>query len=252
LIQSNIDFLNKQFDGYLQEDEVSHNGLLSYYIDYFAAQLANGGFSQFVYNSRWGQCVEYVKAGFVAIGAVNHLRAFENAAFALTNRLGEDGLQRFLTGEYFGENAERDLLNESDAEFLALEDTENLIDLNAQWLRSLPDLVAITPEEIAEEIQSRSQALPDRQQRAATALANEPRFVKLIRALCTATNQQLDRITAGDPAFQYQGQQMISWHFLTDQGHFQLADINGKAIMLKGNTDDVVCEIEAGEQYDTK
>jgi len=108
-------------------------------------------------------------------------------------------------------------------------------------------------DEIQAEVERRAAALPDREARAAEALANEPRYMKLIQALCKAAGHELDRVTAGDPAFEYNGQQMMSWHFLTDRGHFHMADIGDKALMFKGHTAEVVCEIEApDDQFGTE
>ena len=42
---------------------------------------------------------------------------------------------------------------------------------------------------------------------------------------------------------------MIAWHFITDQGHFHMADVGGKALMFRGRTDEIVYEIEASDEY---
>lgn len=251
IIQSNIEFLNAQFEEHLRHDEVSENALRSYYVDYFLAQFENGGFSQFVYNSRWGECIDYITDGFAAIGAVRHLELFENAAKQMSERPGIEGLKKFCASDYFGENEERDILNEFNDGFSALSESEDLIALNAQWLRQLPDLVVLSETEMAEELRRRADAVPDREDRITAALAAEPRYMKVVRALCKAAGHELERVTAGDPTFEHDGQRMISWHFLTDKGHFHMADIDGKALMFKGHTDEVVCEIEVSDAFGT-
>jgi hypothetical protein len=248
IIQSNTDFVNAQFGEYLTEEEVAQDSLRSYYVDYFLGQLNNGGFSQFVYNSRWGRCIEYITDGFVAIGAVRHLALLEHAAEQMAARPGIAGLKKFLASEYFGENEERDILNEYNEAFFALAATEDLIELNARWLRQLPDLVVLSDDGMAEELRRRAEAIPDREKRIAAALAAEPRYMKVIRALCRAAGHELDGVTAGDPAYSHHGQRVMSWHFLTDKGHFHMADVGGKALMFRGHTDEVVCEIEATEE----
>ena len=37
----------------LEPEEVSHDALLSYYVDYYLAEVTNAGFAQFVYNTGW-------------------------------------------------------------------------------------------------------------------------------------------------------------------------------------------------------
>jgi hypothetical protein len=249
LISSNIDVVNALLAEHLTHDEISTDALRSYYVDYFLAQLNNGGFSQFVYNSRWGECIDYITDGFAAMGANKHLEFFEDAAQKMSERPGIEGLKTFFGSEYFGENPERDILNEFNDGFFALEDVENLTELNAKWLRGHPNLVVLSRDEIAEEIQRRAEAIPDRDARIAAALADEPRYMKLIRRLCDEAAQTLDRVTAGDPSNEYGGQRVMAWHFVTDHGHHHMVDVNGTAIMFKGHSDEVVCQVEAGPEY---
>lgn len=245
VVWSNIKFVNALLEEHFTHNELSQDALRSYYVDYYLAQVNNGGFSQFVYNSGWEEhTIRFVREGLQAMGAKKHLELFNQSA-SILDRIGPDGIETFFESEYFGENKERDLLNEFDDKFYDLSEREDLIKLNSDWLKSLPNLVAITTEEMKAEVERRASALPNREERAEEALANEPRYMKLIRALCKAADHELDRVTAGDPTFEYNGQQMISWHFLTDKGHFHMADIDGKALMFKGHADEIVCEIDA-------
>ncbi|QDU36623.1 hypothetical protein Mal4_09100 [Maioricimonas rarisocia] len=247
LIYSNIEFLNDQFEEHLTAEEVSADALRSYYVDYYLAQVNNGGFSQFVYNSGWDSEINgFICEGLEAMGAERHLKHFEAAA-GLLDQLGPDRMDEFFESDYFGENEERDILNSFDDRFMAIEEEENLIELNARWLRQLPHLVALEPEEMQAEVERRAAALPDREKRIAAALEAAPRFEKLIRALCDEAGHELDRITAGDPAFEWKGQPLVAWHFLTDKGHFYLVDADGKARMMHGDSDEQICEIDAPE-----
>ena len=100
-----------------------------------------------------------------------------------------------------------------------------------------------------EEVSRRGQSLPDRERRIAKARANEPRYMKLIRALCDKAGQKLERVTAGDPTRIHDGVKTLAWHFITDKGHHHMVDVGGKAIMFRGDsTTDRVCEIDASEK----
>ena len=46
IIMSNIDSLNEAFNRYLDYDDVSVAALQSYHVDYYLAQVENGGFSR--------------------------------------------------------------------------------------------------------------------------------------------------------------------------------------------------------------
>lgn len=45
IVSSNIDLLNALLNEYLNEDEIHPASLQSYYVDYYHAQVHNGGFS---------------------------------------------------------------------------------------------------------------------------------------------------------------------------------------------------------------
>src|SRR5688572_12066025 len=81
ILQSNIDFLNALFNERLTHGEVSADALQSYYVDYYLAQVNNGGFSQFVYNSRFSPELQgIVRTGLQAMGAKRNLELFERGA----------------------------------------------------------------------------------------------------------------------------------------------------------------------------
>src|SRR5262249_30209446 len=144
----------------------------------------NGGFSQFVYNSRRRpQTISYVRQGLIEMLGTRHLKLFDESA-GLVSALGQQGLDEFFASGYFGENTNRDNLSKVDKKFFALCDKEDLVALNAAWLRRHPKLIVLPRARILEEIRRRASALPDREQRIADALANEPRYKKIIRTLC--------------------------------------------------------------------
>lgn len=249
LILSNVTFVNALMEEHIRPDEMAPQAQQSYWVDYFMAQMQNGGFSQFVYNSEWDPFViDNVVTGLEQMGARQHLDALQAASKKL-DELGPEGLEEYFESDYFGENDERDLLNEANEIIDQACETENLIELNSNWLKSLPNLVAVSQEEMEAEVQRRAAALPDREQRIQEALDNAPRFEKIILALCEAQGHTLDRITAGDPAHEYEGENILAWHFLTDQGHHYMLEVNGKGMMFNGDTEECIREIEAGPEY---
>jgi len=249
IVGSNVEFVIALFREYLTADEISVDALRSYYVDYYLAQVNNGGFSQFVYNSDWDPfIVTMVRDGMRAMGAKQHCELFEQGA-GLVEELGQDRLAAYLASGYFGENRDREALDALTDRFFALESAEDLLALNAAWLRSHPSLCPMeTEEQMLQEARRRGEALPDREQRIAQELANEPRYVKLIRALCERAGQKLERVTAGDPTRVHEGSPTLAWHFITDKGHHHMVDCGGKAIMFRGHsTTERVCDLDAPE-----
>ena len=245
VIGSNINFLNALFSEYIAKEEVSKDALLSYYVDYYLAEVNNGGFSQFVFNTHWDAgVVAHVREGLAAMGAKRHLALFEEGA-TLVGSLGDVRLKQFLESEYFGDNRLRDRLNAIDDRFFALAEQEDLFHLNSVWLKKHPELVVLSESGLKNEIARRAAAVPDRPAREKRARDAEPQFTKLIRALCAQAGQELQRITAGDPSHKYQGKEVLAWHFITNKGHHFMVEANGKAMMFDGKSEAKIAEIDA-------
>ncbi len=244
IVGSNISFLNALFSHYMTVAEVSQAGMRSYYVDYYLAQIGNGGFSQFVYNSRWReQTITYVREGLREIGSTRHAILFERGADILDS-MGPEKRLEFFESDYFGDNEERDFLNTFDDAFWKLSEEEDLLRLNATWLRALPDLIVVPEAQIDHEIKLRAGAITDLDQRIETALAKEPRSTKLIRALCKSAGHDFSYLTAAD-AMMYQGKSVMAFHFITDGGHHYMIESSGMAMMFSGGANVRVAEIEA-------
>lgn len=249
IVYSNITFLNALLQEHFRHEELAQNAVRSYYVDYYRGQVDNGGFSQFVYNSGWEPAtIRFVREGLKLIGAAKYLGLFNESA-SIIDRIGPDGMEKFFKSEYFGENYERDMLNSLDEKFYHLSEQEDLIKLNSEWLRNLPELVVKTTEQMKAEVERRAAALPDREERVARALASEPRHMKLIRALCGQAGQDLSRVTAADPRHKHNGHPILAYHFITDAGHHYMVDVDGQAIMFTGDKHEKVVEIEASDEY---
>lgn len=248
IVGSNIDFVNALLEECLELPEVSPDALRSYYADYYVAQMNNGGFSQFVYNSRWDEdVIRLVREGLAAIGAHRQLSLFERGE-QLVAGLGVRRLRRFIKSEYFGENKERDELNRIDEEFQSISEMEEIVALNSAWLRQLPNLVVLDDQQIAALAKRRGRELPDQQDRIAKAREGEPTYMKAIRSLCEKAGHELDRVTAGDPTRVWRGRRMLAWHFLTDHGHYHMIDADGACIMFRGHSDEEVCRIDSARR----
>ena len=245
VIESNIDSVNALLERLVEDEEITPEALKSYYVDYYLAQLKNGGFAQYIYNIGCdGDIIEYVQQGLADMQAVKHAALYQKSLDVI-DRLSEEQLDRFLDGEFFGDNAERDLLNEFNVEFYTLNDAdENLIELNSRWLKAHPQLQALDQDALEAQFDAIAAKIPNLEEREAENLENQPRYVLAIGALCEATGQELDRITAGDPTHEYEGQPSLAWHFLTDAGHFYMLDMGDKALMFHGDTHQLVAEAD--------
>ena len=249
IIYSNIVYLNTLFSEYISLEEVSDDALKSYYVDYYLSQLNNGGFSQFIFNSGWkNDTIRYIRDGLKEMGATKNLDHF-NRSVDILNGLGSERINEFLESEYFGTNEVRDILNTFDDVFFSLQENEDLVHLNAQWLKQYGKLEILTEEEISNKIRSIALSIPDRDSRIQKALENEPRYYKLIRALCKKAGQKFKVVTAGNPTNQYKDQQVFAWHFLTESGHYYMIEYDGQAIMFSKASNEIFATIPANEKY---
>ena len=246
IIQSNIDFLNALFNEQVSPDEVSAEAIKSYYVDYYLAQVNNGGFQQFVGNSGFSpELQRIVRAGLKAIGAKRNLELFEEGAalVAADAPLGDP-----LPSDFEDKAAGRDTLNKVNLRFFKLQKTESLVQLNARWLKHHPKLQPLSDARIKEEIARRINSLTDRAARKEQAREQEPRYTKLIRALCAKAGHKLDRITAGDPLGSYQGERVLAWHFLTDKGHFYMVETAEKAVMIDAESMKEIASVDVPQE----
>jgi hypothetical protein len=235
VIRSNIDVVNLLFEGMLHADEIAAEALQSYFVDYLYAQVMNGGFSQFVFNSRWSEkVVPHVRAGLIAIGATRQHDMLEVGADFIAHA-GRAWLDDYLASDYFGDNEDRDRLDDAVSGDIA----DELRDRNATWLRSLPNLVVANHADILAEVERRSNALSDRAERIAQARAAEPRDLRLIRALCEHVGHELDRRTAAGLRM-LDGEKVWCYFFVTDRGPHFMIDLGTSAVMFPTDRGDIV------------
>ncbi len=157
IIQSNIDFMNRLLGADIEPEHVSQDGLVSYYVDYFMAQVRNGGFAQFVWNSGWNpNVIALIKAGLERMGVERHVAMFEKMAALVPTEHSE--LEEFCNKDLFGPNEERDRLNVFNKDFYALKEHEPLAEANAAWIRTRPGLVVIPGDQMDELVAERVRA----------------------------------------------------------------------------------------------
>ncbi|MCC9041454.1 DUF4375 domain-containing protein [Myroides sp. M-43] len=143
IISSNISFINLVRDeGGLMGEVVHPDAILSYYVDYYLAQYKNGNFSQIVWNTQADfEFFETIAVGLEKMGAVANLALLTKQVEVLKG-IDDVVLEAFCESDYFGTNPTRDLLKNDD--FYGLE--EDLVDLNAKWLRAHADLDVLSIE----------------------------------------------------------------------------------------------------------
>ena len=144
VIHSNISVINLMREEGVNDDLIHEDALMSYYLDYYFSKYTEGNFAQFVYHSGWDQELnELIAEGLALIGAEKHLELFQQQSKKV-KLMSSVKLNKFLKGKLEGVNPIRDLLNNDT--FFALD--ENLIALNATFLKTHPDFEVLSVEAI--------------------------------------------------------------------------------------------------------
>lgn len=149
IIHSNISVINLMREEGVENDLIHEDALTSYYLDYYYSQYLAGNFAQFVHHSGWNnELNELIEEGLALIGAEKHLALFQENAKKI-RLMSSVKLNKFLNGKLEGVNPVRDsLINDA---FFEIE--ENLVTLNADFLKSHPDFEVLSVDEMFEALE---------------------------------------------------------------------------------------------------
>lgn len=256
VVDANVTVVNTMYQELLNSEEIAPNALRSYFVDFYLAQSLGGGFAQYVFTAPEREELDtYIREGFEGMGAAAHLELFDRTVEAF-DALSEEEEEIYLDGESDGD-ADGELpeavqaMEDLDAEFESLLETEDLIALNAAWLRTQEGLLILNEDELTAHIAKRVAQIPDLEERRAEAeeeaLENAPEFEVIIRELCDIAGYALQKITMGDPNYEHNGETVLAWHFSTDHGDFVMIEDDDEAFMLNPETKEIVAAVEFEE-----
>ncbi|GAA2852347.1 hypothetical protein [Paenarthrobacter ilicis] len=254
VVDSNVNVVNEMYQELLNSDEIAAAALNSYYVDFYLTQALSGGFAQYVFTAPEREEVDaFVRAGLSEMGADRHLDLFNRTAAAF-DALTEDEAEAYLDGELDESEtppASVVAVDELDGEFEALLEEEDIMELNAAYLRDQSELLVLSDEEIEAHIAERVAQVPDLAERQAEAeeeaLANAPEFEVIIRELCDVAGYSLEKITMGDPNYQHDGETTLAWHFTTDHGDYIMVEDDDEAYMIHPETKEIIAAVEFEE-----
>ena len=257
VVDANVEVVNAMYAELLDIEEISPNALRSYYVDFYLTQALGGGFAQYVFTAPDREDIDaYIRAGLENMGASAHLDLFNRTVAAF------DALSEEDADAYLDRDADLDAdpeggtdvpdavrhMEELDGEFETLLETEDIVALNAAWLRGQPDLLVLDDGELDRHIAERVSRIPNLAERQAEAaeddLLDTPEFEMIIRELCDVAGHTLLKITMGDPNYDHDGQTTLAWHFTTDQGEFLMLDDDQEAVMIHPDTKEILAAVE--------
>lgn len=251
VVDANVTVVNEMYDELLNHEEIATNALRSYFVDYYLTQALAGGFAQYVFTVPEREDVDtFVREGLEAMGATGHLELFNRTAAAF-DALSEDDAEAYLDGDLDESEEAPEAVAELEAldgEFESLLETEDIIELNAAWLRSQDGVLYLDEEQLKAHIAERVALIPNLEERQAEAaeaeLENAPEFELIIRELCDVAGYELEKITMGDPNYEHDGETILAWHFATDHGNYIMIEEDDEAFMIHPETKEIVAAVE--------
>ena len=243
LIQANIDYLNALFGEYVNYDEVPPAALQSYFVDYYLAQVSNGGLAQFTFNSGMnGDILSPIYEGLKAMQLKQHTALFEQFLTVFDEQTDEQ-LDTFAASPLWEETETKIALNALNNQFWLIQEDEDILTNNHQWLRSQKQLLKLDSSQIEERVTLIASTIPDLDARKQADDGEPPRYFQLIDALCAQAGQTLTQITAGDPCTEYKGEEVLGWYFVTDKGLYYMVETEDEAVMIDEQSNEVVARL---------
>lgn len=251
VVDANVTVVNEMYEELLNHEEIATNALRSYFVDYYLTQALAGGFAQYVFTVPEREEVDtFVREGLEAMGATGHLELFNRTAAAF-DALSEDDAEAYLDGDLDESEEAPEAVAELEAldgEFESLLETEDIIALNAAWLRGQDGVLYLDEEQLKAHIAERVALIPNLEERQAEAaeaeLENAPEFELIIRELCDVAGYQLEKITMGDPNYEHDGETILAWHFATDHGNYIMIEEDDEAFMIHPETKEIIAAVE--------
>lgn len=247
VVDANIDIVNAMYEELLDEREIAPNALRSYYVDFYLAQMLDGGFAQYALAAHERARVDsLVREGLHEMGASAHLALFDELAAAVAALTVEE-TEAYLDGDPEDSVAVA-RLEDLDDRFEGLLEEEDLLALNGSWLRGQEGLLALDEDGIEDEIARRVGLIGDLEERRAAAdgdgLEDMPDFELVIRELCDAAGHELVAVTMADPNYVHEGIESFGWRFTTDLGEYVMVEEGDEASMIDAGDGTVLATVE--------
>ena len=140
LVQAVVNFVNFALrHACFHRDEIAQNAMRAYHVDYYLAQVNNGGHSQFAANSNMLDVI--LKDIGEGLDAIGHGAADVYKRFLTFSKAEPARMAKVLKSGGFGDIDP--FMDGIDKEFYALNEKSPLINANRDWLKSLPELQVV-------------------------------------------------------------------------------------------------------------
>jgi len=265
-IQSKVDqvtqFAHDLSLRHIRDDEMPEKVINVSRVNYLIGQILNGGFLQFVHNSKWDKTfIAGVRNGLAAIGAAEHLAVFDGATQIIDEAYErEDGkfdATRFSTS--FDE-LEREHLSDSklsqrldmdvDDSWTRAERWQIAQVMNAVYIGTWDNVRRLPLADYEQALDRIAADVPDLEKRREEYEAARPWEKRTIDRFVAQIGLDYVWYTAFS-AKEYNGKTVWCWNFVVGrtlgEGHHHAIFVDGEAIIFKGDTYEIAARIPAPE-----
>ena len=265
-IQSKVDqvtqFAHDLSLRHIRDDEMPEKVINVSRVNYLIGQILNGGFLQFVHNSKRDKTfIAGVRNGLAAIGAAEHLAVFDGATQIIDEAYErEDGkfdATRFSTS--FDE-LEREHLSDSklsqrldmdvDDSWTRAERWQIAQVMNAVYIGTWDNVRRLPLADYEQALDRIAADVPDLEKRREEYEAARPWEKRTIDRFVAQIGLDYVWYTAFS-AKEYNGKTVWCWNFVVGrtlgEGHHHAIFVDGEAIIFKGDTDEIAARIPAPE-----
>jgi hypothetical protein len=231
-------------------------------VNYLIGQILNGGFLQFVHNSKWDKnFISDVRRGLAAIGATEHLAVFDGAAQIIDEAYKrDDGKLDAARFRAWLDELEREHLSDSklcqrldmdvDDSWTWEERWQIAQVMNAVYIGTWENVRRLPLADYKQALDRIVADIPDLKERLKEYEAARPWEKRIINQFAA----QIDLDYVWYTTFterEYNDRKVWCWNFVVGrtigEGHHQAIFVDGEAIIFKGDTDEVVARLPAPE-----
>ena len=151
VVYNNSKIINYLLSKNVDPKELHPDALASCYVDFYFSQVNGAGLSKFVHASGWdSDMLDSIEYGLKTIKAENHLAWFMKKREEINASVSEEKMEEYVELEYAVDDPLRVQFDE-DKDFYFLKD--ELIELNAQWLKEHKDTVVLPMDDVFAKIE---------------------------------------------------------------------------------------------------
>jgi hypothetical protein len=247
---------------HIRDDEMPENVINVSRVNYLIGQILNGGFLQFVHNSKWDKnFVAGVRNGLTAIGAAEHLAVFDGAAQMIDEAYErDDGKLDAARFRAAFDELEREHLSDTklsqrldmdvDDSWTWAQRWEIAQVMNAVYIGTWDNVRRLPRADYEQALDRIAADVPDLEKRREEYEAARPWEKRTIDRFVAQIGLDYVWYTAFS-AREYNGKRVWCWNFVVGrtigEGHHHAIFVNGEAIIFKGDTDEVAARIPAPE-----